>query len=113
MIVESFLAEGASVSYCARTVHGAEFSRLSDVNGGDRAVGTAVNLAELDSIEEWVQKSAERFGQINVVVANGNTLRKCSHVMGKLTKSTKLAPILSSPAFGHGKTHSKQKFLDS
>ncbi|KPM41361.1 hypothetical protein AK830_g5176 [Neonectria ditissima] len=70
VIVESFLAEGANVSYCARTVRHDQFSSLKDTTDGARVVGSNVDISDPESIKAWVEKSAEEFGRIDVVVAN-------------------------------------------
>ncbi|KAI9147182.1 Isoepoxydon dehydrogenase patN [Paramyrothecium foliicola] len=72
-VVEEFLAEGANVSYCARTVRGDEFAGFKDATNGARAVGTQVDITDLPAIASWVEKSAKEFGRINVVVANAHT----------------------------------------
>jgi NAD(P)-dependent dehydrogenase (short-subunit alcohol dehydrogenase family) len=71
VITESFLAEGANVSYCSRNVTGEEFATFKGATGGARAVGTSVDIADPDSIKDWVENAAETFGRIDIVVANG------------------------------------------
>lgn len=68
--VEAFLSEGANVSYCARKVTGEEFSSFATA-GGARAVGTSVDVADEQAVIEWVRKSAEEFGRVDTVIANG------------------------------------------
>ncbi|KAJ4213200.1 hypothetical protein NW759_011044 [Fusarium solani] len=70
VITESFLAEGANVSYCSRNVTGEEFATFKGATGGARAVGTSVDIADPDSIKDWVENAAETFGRIDIVVAN-------------------------------------------
>ncbi|KAK7418431.1 hypothetical protein QQX98_003923 [Neonectria punicea] len=70
VIVESFLAEGANVSYCARTVQDDQFSSFKDTASGARASGSSVDISDPASIRTWVEKAAEEFGRIDVVVAN-------------------------------------------
>ncbi|RSL48396.1 hypothetical protein CEP53_009558 [Fusarium sp. AF-6] len=70
VIVESFLAEGANVSYCSRKVTGEEFATFKDATDGARAVGTSVDIADPVSIKAWVESSAKTFGRIDIVVAN-------------------------------------------
>ncbi|KAL6801477.1 putative Tropinone reductase [Trichoderma sp. SZMC 28012] len=71
-IVEAFLAEGANVSYCARSVIGNEFASVTAdaKNGGVRAVGTAVDIGEAAAIRSWVEASAAEFGRIDAIIAN-------------------------------------------
>lgn len=70
-IVEAYLAEGANVSYCARTVRGDEFSHLGGGSDTARAVGTAVDISQPEEIKAWVAKAAQEFGRIDSVAANG------------------------------------------
>ncbi|KAH6895904.1 hypothetical protein B0T10DRAFT_526933 [Thelonectria olida] len=72
-IVETFLSEGANVSYCARTPRGDEFASFEAADGA-RAIGTSVDISGQSAIEAWVEKSAEEFGRIDVVVANASPL---------------------------------------
>lgn len=85
VIVESFLAEGANVSYCSRNVTGEEFAVFKGVTGGARAVGTSVDIANPDSVKDWVEKAAEAFGRIDIVVANGELDGKLSILRVGLT----------------------------
>ncbi|KAM5377903.1 hypothetical protein ACJZ2D_004807 [Fusarium nematophilum] len=70
VFVETFLAEGANVSYCSRNVRGDEFDGFKDATEGARAIGTSVDIAEPASIQAWVDTVAEKFGRIDIVVAN-------------------------------------------
>lgn len=74
VIVETLLSEGVSVSYCSRNVRGDEFATFKDATGGARAVGTSVDISNAASIQGWVKASAEDFGRIDLVVANGTFL---------------------------------------
>lgn len=74
-MVHQFLQEEANVSYCARTVTNTEFDefyKMLPEGNRARAVGTAFNVASKEAIIDWVKSSAERFGKIDVIVANGN-----------------------------------------
>jgi NADP-dependent 3-hydroxy acid dehydrogenase YdfG len=71
VIVESFLAEGANVSYCGRTARGDELNDFADAKDGARAVGTKVDLGHPDEIKAWVEASAKDFERIDAVIANG------------------------------------------
>ncbi|KAM0425907.1 hypothetical protein ACHAPT_008845 [Fusarium lateritium] len=70
VIAETFLAEGANVSYCSRTITGNEFATFKGATGGARAVGTSVDIANPTSVKTWVDSAAETFGRIDIVVAN-------------------------------------------
>ena len=63
-IVEAFLAEGANVSYCARSVRGDEFALFKDGAAETaRAVGTAVDVQDSSSLQSWVDAAVEEFRQ--------------------------------------------------
>ncbi|KAL6872509.1 NAD(P)-binding protein [Trichoderma longibrachiatum] len=69
-IVELFLAEGANVSFCARSIRGDEFSLFKGATNGARAIGSAVDIGNPDEIKAWVNKAAKEFGRIDAVIAN-------------------------------------------
>jgi 3-oxoacyl-[acyl-carrier protein] reductase len=68
-IVQSFLAEGATVHYCSRTQ-----SDLSTAHSSDRAHGSVVDVSQPDNVKSWVESSAAQSGKIDVVVANVSAL---------------------------------------
>ena len=73
-MVQAFLLEEANISYCARTVAGTEYDDFQDLlpeSNKARAIGTALNVGSREAIHGWVTASAERFGRVDVVVANG------------------------------------------
>ena len=73
-MVQTFLLEEANVSYCARTVAGTEYDEFQESlpeSNKAQAVGTALNVGSKEAIHGWVTASAERFGKVDVVVANG------------------------------------------
>lgn len=73
-IVETFLAEGANVAFCARSAEqvaeAEEF--LSAV--GPRVEGTAVDMGDAVAVARWVDGVAERFTGIDAVVSNVSAL---------------------------------------
>lgn len=69
-IVAGFLAQGANVSYCARTVTGQEFAE-APAEGGAKAMGTSVDVSDQEAVKAWVQDAAKSMGRIDTVVANG------------------------------------------
>ncbi|KAH7015649.1 hypothetical protein EDB80DRAFT_606211, partial [Ilyonectria destructans] len=74
VIVETFLAEGANVSYGARNVRGDEFSLFKGATDGARAAGSVLDIADPDSIRSWVENASKEFGRIDIVVANASPL---------------------------------------
>ena len=79
-MVETFLQEGAHVSYSARTVEGTEFDdfhkTLPETNKA-RAVGTSLDVSSKVALEEWVEASVKRCGRLDTIIANGNTIPCC------------------------------------
>ncbi len=63
-------AEGAKVAFCARTE--ADVRKTEDElrGAGHDVAGTALDVADADALRAWVEASAERFGGIDIVVAN-------------------------------------------
>lgn len=70
-VVEALLAEGARVAFCARTP--SEVEATENELGAD-AVGTTLDVADGAALAAWVAASAERFGGVDVVVANVSAL---------------------------------------
>jgi 3-oxoacyl-[acyl-carrier protein] reductase len=73
-IVDGLAAEGAKVAFCART--GADVEKAEDeLRGAGREVtGTALDVADAAALRAWAEASAERFGGIDIVVANVSAL---------------------------------------
>lgn len=76
-VVETLLAEGASVALCARTAEDVE-AALADLSGSGTVVGSAVDAGDTESLVGWVESSAEQLGGIDVYVHNtsGKPARK-------------------------------------
>ena len=70
-VVETLLAEGASVAFCARD--GAEVESTTTALGGN-IEGTVLDVANADGVRKWVAASAARFGGIDIVVSNVSAL---------------------------------------
>ena len=69
-IVQSFLAEGATVHYCSRTQ-----ADLATAHSSERAHGSVVDVSNPDQVASWVQSSAAQSnGEVDVVVANVSAL---------------------------------------
>lgn len=68
-VVEALLAEGAQVAFCARNAAEVE---TAGVELG--ATGTALDVADGAALAAWVAATAERFGRIDVAVANVSAL---------------------------------------
>ena len=73
-MVETFVKEGASVSYSARNVDDsdfADFHKTLPSSNKARAIGTSLDVSSKDALEAWVKAAAERVGRIDSVIANG------------------------------------------
>ena len=72
-IVAGFLDEGAVVGFCARSA-----DEISDTEKAlqerGQVTGSVVDVGDGDVLASWVQKSAESFGGLDVVVANVSAL---------------------------------------
>lgn len=70
-IVETFLAEGAQVAFCARDAAGIAATEEA-LNG--RARGTALDVTDADAMAAWVATAGEAMGGIDIVVPNVSAL---------------------------------------
>ncbi len=73
-VVEALAAEGARVAFCARTAADVEAAARELAAAGHDVAGTVVDVADGAALIAWVGASAERFGSIDVVVANVSAL---------------------------------------
>jgi 3-oxoacyl-[acyl-carrier protein] reductase len=69
-IVETLLAEGAAVSFCARDAAAVLEAECELSEGGANVVGTSVDVSNGAALGAWVEESAARLGGIDIVVAN-------------------------------------------
>jgi 3-oxoacyl-[acyl-carrier protein] reductase len=73
-IVETLAAEGARVSFCARHEADVRQAVESIAGRGAEVFGCAGDVADGASIRRWVDATAERFGGIDIVIANVSAL---------------------------------------
>lgn len=73
-VVEALVAEGARVAFCARTRTEVETAEDELRAAGADVAGTVVDVADGAALTGWVGASAERFGRVDVVVANVSAL---------------------------------------
>lgn len=71
VIAETLIAEGASVSICAR---GKESLDDAITALGDDAIGRVVDVADHAAVAEWVAWSAEQMGGLDIVISNASAL---------------------------------------
>lgn len=69
-IAETLVAEGASVSICARTADDVTAAVEQMSSGGGTVVGHVVDAADTDAVRAWVESSAAELGGIDVFVHN-------------------------------------------
>jgi len=72
-VVEAFLDEGAVVGFCARGSDEVTATEAA-LRGRGTASGTALDVGDADALAAWVERSAETFGGLDVVVANVSAL---------------------------------------
>ena len=68
-IAARMLAEGATVSICARGQEGVD-EALESL--GDGVVGMAVDVGDGDALRSWIEWSAEQLGGLDVFIANAS-----------------------------------------
>ncbi|MCP4223807.1 MAG: SDR family oxidoreductase [Actinomycetia bacterium] len=68
-VVETLLAEGASVALCARTAKDVD-AAVSELSSCGTVVGGTIDAADTSSLVGWVNSSAEQLGGIDVFVHN-------------------------------------------
>ena len=73
-VVEALVAEGARVGFCARTAADVEKAEEELRGVGGEVAGAEVDVADGAALAAWVAESAERFGGLDVVVANVSAL---------------------------------------
>lgn len=68
-IVETLLAEGASVAICARSEDGVN-EALGELSGQGTVCGSAVDAGNMDSLAGWVSSSIDELGGCDIYVHN-------------------------------------------
>ncbi len=72
-IVEGFLAEGATVGFCARDADEVSSTQEALSSAGS-VTGSVVDVGDGDALAAWVERSAADFGGLDCVVANVSAL---------------------------------------
>ncbi|WP_347355057.1 SDR family oxidoreductase [Intrasporangium sp.] len=72
-IVEGFLDEGALVGYCSRSADDVAATEAA-LAGRGTTVGTCLDVGDAEALGQWVHDSAQRFGGLDIVVANVSAL---------------------------------------
>lgn len=73
-IVDTFVAEGVNVAFCARDAGEVAATEAALANSGSTVVGTVMDVRDADAILRWVDDSARLFGGIDMVVSNVSAL---------------------------------------
>lgn len=73
-IVDTFVAEGANVAFCARNAEEVAATEADYANSGSKIVGTAMNVKNADAMSAWVDATAKEFGGIDMIVSSVSAL---------------------------------------
>ena len=73
-IVETFVAEGANVAFCARDADEVAATEASFATSGSKVVGTVMNVRDAEAMSRWVDDTARLFGGIDMVVSSVSAL---------------------------------------
>lgn len=73
-IVETLLAEGAQVAFCARNAEEIATTEAALAAAGTPAFGAVVDVADADALKAWVAQAAQAMDGIDIVVANVSAL---------------------------------------
>jgi 3-oxoacyl-[acyl-carrier protein] reductase len=76
-IAETLLAEGASVSICARTADAVD-TAVKEMSASGTVVGAVADAADTEAIRSWVASSADQLGGVDIYIHNtsGKPARK-------------------------------------
>lgn len=73
-IVETLLAEGVQVAFCARSAAEVTEAEQALTAQGAAAIGSAVDVGDGDAVKAWVGRSLAAMGGVDIVVANVSAL---------------------------------------
>jgi 3-oxoacyl-[acyl-carrier protein] reductase len=73
-IVESFVAEGANVAFCARHADDVEATQAALATSSGRVKGYVLDVGDGPAVSAWVEAVAADFGGIDAVVSNVSAL---------------------------------------
>lgn len=76
-VVETLLAEGASVALCARTAEDVD-AAVAELSDSGTVIGGTVDVSDSEALTGWITSSAEQLGGIDIYVHNtsGKPARK-------------------------------------
>lgn len=73
-IVESLIAEGVNVAFCARNADEVAKTQSALSGGVSKVIGSAVDVGNVVELEKWVNDSAAALGGLDIVVCNVSAL---------------------------------------
>lgn len=73
-VVETFVAEGANVAFCARNADEVSATEKALADSGSKVVGTVLDVQDGEAISAWIASTAQEFGGIDMVVSNVSAL---------------------------------------
>ncbi len=73
-IVESFVAEGANVAFCARSADEVAAVEASFAASPVTVIGSVVNVRDAAALTAWAESTAAALGGIDMIVANVSAL---------------------------------------
>lgn len=71
-IVETLIAEGAHVAFCARDEQELRDLEKTLADGGRHGVGIRADMTDRADVENWVRQAAEALGGIDIYVSNAS-----------------------------------------
>lgn len=72
-IVETLLAEGANVAFCARNAELVEKTEKELLEKG-RVIGTALDVSQKEPLKEWVVNMGNTLGGIDILISNAGAM---------------------------------------
>ena len=73
-IADLLAAEGCDLAICARNPEAVKETAATLARAGSKAVGGAVDVADLPALRHWVAEAAESLGGLDIFVANVSAL---------------------------------------
>ena len=73
-IVETFVAEGANVAFCARNAEEVAAVEASFADSPVTVIGSVVNVRDAAALKAWAESTAAALGGIDMIVANVSAL---------------------------------------
>jgi 3-oxoacyl-[acyl-carrier protein] reductase len=112
-IAETFAAEGANVGVCARNAEQVTETVAALKNKGVRATGAAVDISDGPALRDWIVRSGNELGGIDILVSNAGAMAQGAgekdweanfrlDVLGAVNAFDAARPFLERGAGAHG-----------